>query len=177
MFGLLPESLLIPLAFGTVASLLGFAYQSRRHSVSRRCYDPVEPVPSFSGAPPQLAERGSAIADTGPALHQNGMQVSEGFALRYGLPPEQTHISEEEWIALAHPEVLSQIESEMRNLRTPGGPLASQVSVPRRDGSVRRISMRAEIFPGRSDRLVLVRTMDEDITEIDKGRSQCWSAP
>ena len=76
MFDLLPEFLLIPLVVGTVVSLLAFTYQSRRHLVSRRCYDHVEPVPGFSGAPLRLVEREGGTADTDPAPHLTGMRVS-----------------------------------------------------------------------------------------------------
>jgi PAS domain-containing protein len=161
MFDFLPELFRIPLAFGIVVGLLVFTFQSRRDLVSRWCYEHLGAAQSVSEAPLRLAQQVGGIAGSDRAFSQTGLRASEGFARRYGLPPGQTHLSEEEWLALVHPEVLAQLDSEMRDLRAPDGPVASRVRIPTSDGSARWISMRAEVSTGRW-RLVRVTNAEED---------------
>ena len=106
------------------------------------------------------------IAGPDQDLPGAALPVSEAFALRYGLPPGQTHVSEEEWLALVHPGELSRLDTELRNIRRPDGPLAARIAIPRSDGSVRWISLRAEVLPGQTGRLVHVTTAPQDSTQI-----------
>ena len=105
----------------------------------------VSSVVEHMPAPPQLG----GIAGSDQEIPGTALLVSEAFALRYGLPPGQTHVSEEEWLALVHPEDLSRLDTGMRDMRRPDGPFASKFAIHQSDGSERWIFMWAEVFPGR----------------------------
>ena len=118
----------------------------------------------------RLVQQVGGIAYLDRRLPETASLISAEAARMYGLPPEQTVMSLDEWIARVHPEDRARMAGERSRLVERGGPVATEFRIVRTDGAVRWISLRAEVFSGPGDTEPRVVVAQHDITDIVAAR-------
>ncbi|CAH2602239.1 Histidine kinase [Rhodovastum atsumiense] len=114
----------------------------------------------------RLVQQVGGIAWSDHAYPDDQALVSEGFAVLYGLPQGQTHISDQAWLMLVHPDDRLRMAAIIERMLGHGGSTASEFRIQRADGSIRWVSMRAEAFLRQDGSPLRLITAQQDITEI-----------
>jgi len=118
----------------------------------------------------RLVQQVGGIAYTDQAMTERLMLVSKEFLKLYGLPPDRTEVSMEEWNALLYFEDRGRVLAERQKMLESDGILSTEFRINRSDGAVRWVTMRAGKFSSDNGKSYRIIGAQQDISDIIAAR-------